>query len=97
MQILIAGDFNIHVEQSGDDATKHLLNILGSFDCIQHVHGEPTHQAGGTLDLVITKSEDKINDLVINPSNIISDHSLISWNLPIHRQPPITYQRESRG
>ena len=96
-QILIAGDFNIHVERSGDDATKHLLNILASFDCIQHVHGEPTHQAGGTLDLVITKSEDKIDNLVISPPNIISDHSLISWNLPMHRQPPITYQRESRG
>ena len=56
-QIVIAGDFNIHVEKDGDPDATRLQDILASFDCTQHVPLTPTHRGGGTLDLVITKSE----------------------------------------
>ena len=50
-QIVIAGDLNIHIERESDAAGIRLLDLLGSFDCVQHIN-EPTHTAGGTLDHV---------------------------------------------
>ena len=96
-QIVIAGDLNIHVERTENDTTKRLLDILAGFDCVQHVQGAPTHREGGTLDLVITKSNEAIEGLEIDPPDVISDHSLISWRLLMHKHPPIVFQRESRS
>src|SRR5207244_13415902 len=54
-ELIITGDFNIHV----DDATCHtatsFLSILDSFGLSQLVDF-PTHISGHTLDLVITRS-----------------------------------------
>ena len=33
--------------------------------------------------------EQTFHDVVVNPSNVISDHSLISWRLSLQHQPPI--------
>jgi len=56
-QILVAGDFNIHVERAGDADAARLHDILQSFDCVQQVPLTPTHRNGETFDLVVTKSE----------------------------------------
>ena len=66
-----------------------------SFDCVQHIH-TPTHRHGGTLDLVITKSEQVISDVTVNPPELLSDHGVISWRLLFQQLPPITTQREGR-
>lgn len=42
-QILLAGDFNIHVEKVGDADAVRLHDILQSFDCVQQVPLTPTH------------------------------------------------------
>ena len=76
-QIVIAGDFNIHVEKDGDPDATRLQDILASFDCTQHVPLTPTHRGGGTLDLVITKSEQTLTEMKVDPPDVISDHSLI--------------------
>ena len=47
---------------------------------------------GGTLDLVITKSEQRLEDLTVAPP-VISDHSLLSWRLSFIQQPPILLDR----
>jgi len=39
----------------------------------------PTHRAGGTLHLVITRSDQLIDNLTVQPPDILSDHSLLSW------------------
>ena len=73
-QIVIAGDLNIHLERGEDDLhVARLHMILESFDCSQHVANTPTHRDGGTLDLVITKSEQAIDDMRVLPPNAISD------------------------
>ncbi|KAL2086001.1 hypothetical protein ACEWY4_019321 [Coilia grayii] len=51
-RIIITGDFNIHVNKSGDSNGKDLLNTLDGFGLRQYVT-EATHQLGNTLDLVI--------------------------------------------
>jgi len=48
-QILIADDLSVHVERRDDATVIRLLELLGSFDCIQHVSGQ-THVDGGILD-----------------------------------------------
>ena len=56
-----------------------------------------THKNGGTLDLVLTKSEQDIYDVNVDAPNILSDHSLISWRLQLTHQPPIIADREVRS
>ena len=96
-QIIIDGDFNLHVEKTTDPHTVRFSELLDSFGCIQHVPAVPTHRDGHTLDLVITKSEQVIDELAVDPPNVISDHSVISWRVPFDQQPPITQNREIRG
>jgi len=96
-QIVITGDFNIHVEATDDSATKQLHDILDSIHCTQHIPLTETHTRGSTLDLLITKSDQLVEDLQVDPPGILSDHSLISWRVPIQRQPSIVQQREVRS
>ena len=56
----------------------------------------PTHRDGGTLDLVLTKSEQDLDDVNVNTLNILCDLSLISWHLLMH-QSPIIADHEVRG
>ena len=44
---------------------------------------EPTHNAGHTLDLVITRSETVISELRVG--DMISDPALIRFTLPVKR------------
>ena len=46
----------------------------------------PTHRGGGTLDLVITKSEQTLTEMKVDPPDVISDLSLISWCCPLDLQ-----------
>ena len=52
--LLLASDFNFHVNDSGDRSAIHFLSLLQSYNLIQNVSGG-THTAGHTLDLVITR------------------------------------------
>jgi len=38
----------------------------------------PTRRSGGTLDLIVTKSEQVLVDMTVDPLGIISDHSLVA-------------------
>ena len=78
-QIVVAGDLNIHIERKDDTDALRLLDLLSSFDCIQHVQ-EPTHTRGGTLDHVFTRRDEAIFDVNVDPAGVISDHSFIIWN-----------------
>lgn len=50
---LICGDFNIHVCCPSDPLATDFKRLLASFDLTQSVDG-PTHNAGHTLDLIIS-------------------------------------------
>ncbi len=53
-EVIICGDFNIHVNKPDDPNTKKFKDILDQFDLVQHIN-EPTHNLGNTLDLIITR------------------------------------------
>jgi len=46
-QIIVAGDFNIHIENPSDPDSKKLDEILASFLCTQHVPSMATRTRGG--------------------------------------------------
>ena len=81
-KIIICGDFNIHVENREDPDTKKFYSVLERYGLIQHVSC-PTRINGGTLDLVLTRSNtcDKINleNLEALQTPTTSDHYLISF------------------
>ncbi|KAJ7987337.1 hypothetical protein DPEC_G00325440 [Dallia pectoralis] len=78
--ILIAGDFNIHMENTNDPLQKAFNAIIDSVGFLQHVSG-PTHCHNHTLDLVLSKGINVI-DLTIFPQNPgLSDHNLITFSI----------------
>ena len=78
---LLAGDFNIHMDNATDESAKKLISLLHTFGLKQHVD-VPTHSGGHTLDLVISKNN---TQLVRSVSVIdgISDHNSILVDLSI--------------
>ena len=80
--VIVGGDINIHVEDAAD-ADAALLAAVFVFDAIdlqQHVVG-PTHNLGGTLDIVATFSGYRVDSLAVDQAGVISDHSLITCRL----------------
>ena len=78
--VIILGDFNIHVNDVNDQHGQRLLQILDDFNLIQHVVG-PTHTLGNTLDLVITSSATAPLLTRADPP-VYSDHGLVTCLLP---------------
>lgn len=77
-QVVILGDFNIHVEKATKPVAGDLLDLLASVDCVQKIQLEPTHRDGRAIDLVITKSDQTLNSLKINPPDTIFAYQLIT-------------------
>lgn len=85
--ILIAGDFNIHIERPNEPSSRQLLELFDSygFDCCVH---SPTHALGGTLDIVFCRTAFGSLDVHIEDPGL-SDHYLLCWSLPIRKPTPI--------
>ena len=59
--LLVAGDFNFHMDNISNNDTRRFLDLLEVADLKQHVEG-PTHVAGHTIDLLITRSSDTFSE-----------------------------------
>src|SRR6218665_393822 len=94
-QLLILGDFNIHLEDSVSSNSLHFSQLLAQFGLHQHI-SEPTCSSGGWLDLVITSDEEQILNLHVQPPTI-SDHAFIKFVLPSIHMQPIHAIRRLRG
>ena len=93
--VVLTGDFNIHVDDVTDSHAVRLADLLKSFGLVQSVVG-PTHVLGRTLDLVITRSDRPRPDVSVDLPQL-SDHSLIRFRLPIQRPPPRHIDVETRA
>ena len=71
-----------------------IRDMKASFDCIQQMPLQPTHRDDGTLDLIVTKVEQEVFDIAIDPLDISSDNNIVSWHVPLHHQYPIVLERE---
>ena len=83
---LICGDFNFHVEDTHDTLAQQFVNLYQEKGLQQHVQGS-THVAGGTLDLILTRTnitdEMRVSNLVVEPNTgCTSDHYLLHFEVP---------------
>ena len=79
-EVIISGDFNIHVDDSNDRHGRRLLDILDSFDMVQIISA-PTHKGGHTLDLIITRRNSPPRGFRVDPP-VYSDHGLTLCAFP---------------
>ena len=76
---LIVGDFNFHVNNQSDSGANKFKALLNQYNLSQHVT-IPTHTAGNTLDLVITRSDLLVTGLKSDQS-VDLDHFALIFNL----------------
>jgi len=84
--LILVGDHYLHLDVTDDYASVKLLHILEVHGLTQHVL-QPTHDRGHTLDVFITRSDQSVLSLNVDPP-ALSDHSPIvaSVNLQVfHR------------
>ena len=79
-QILIAGDFNIHVDDIKNVDAVTFLDVLESFGLQQHVT-QPIHVLGHTLDLIISRYFDNLLKAPPVTDFFVSDHTSLMCNL----------------
>ena len=86
-ELLIMGDFNLHIDDIENTQAVRFISLLDSFGLKQHVVS-PTHRGGHILDLVITRD----HCVALEVSNIcvleqpVSDHKPIWFNLNLEKQ-----------
>ena len=83
--LLIAGDFNFHIDNTSDVSTINFINLLEAFNLRLHAT-QATHRAGHILDLIITRNDDKsfIRNVDVHDSTI-SDHFTLIRSLDIRK------------
>ena len=83
--LLMVGDFNFHVNDASDRSAQWFLRLLEAFNLKQHVW-VPTHRSGNTLDLVITRDDERTaRDFdVFDP--VISVQYLVSCSLTLPKK-----------
>ena len=96
--VLILGDFNFHFDCKNELYVKQLIDMIETRSFIQYVNS-PTHKAGHTIDWVISKSTDFLNNFMISDV-CLSDHFLVSFNICIQslgRSKRTIYSRDFRS
>ena len=90
-ELIITGDFNFHVDLPSAPFTTPFFDLLNTFDLFQHVNF-PTHSAGHTLDLLLTRSSSNVVSSICSSDPSISDHCAIiaALTLPFNSRPPPT-------
>jgi len=94
-QVVLVGDLNLHLEDPALLETSEFVTILRQFGLAQHV-AEPTHRAGGWLDVIVTRDDTSPVDLEVFPPTI-SDHGLTTVTLPFLRVGPVRGIRHARA
>jgi len=78
--LLIAGDFNIHIDVPGNAGSICFKKLHESMGLQQHVN-EPTHESGHTLDLIITRQCDSLLADIPVSDCLFFDHFTLICNL----------------
>ncbi len=92
--LVVAGDFNVHVDSSESPGTTAFLQMVDEYGLTQHV-SSATHKKGHTIDLFITKNHAELSPEVSVVNSLISDHysivaSLRTGRLPRKTRIPVT-------
>ena len=80
--LVIAGDVNIHLDDSTDNASIKFQDVLSAHGLVQHVSGA-THRSGHCLDVFITRDDLHVRSVIVDPPLLLSDHSSIVCQLDL--------------
>ena len=83
---ILTGDFNIHIDDTSDNNTKTLNDMLDSLGMINHITF-PTQKQGHTLNLFIEEGNSPLITKVTR-GHLISDHHFIHAHLNICKNKP---------
>nr|XP_049610836.1 uncharacterized protein LOC125988967 [Syngnathus scovelli] len=85
--IVIMGDFNIHMNSPSEPLTSAFQTLIDTFGFTQAVQAA-THKNGNTLDLVLSRGLATSNIAVLPYTTVLSDHFLIKFEIlvPCQRQ-----------
>jgi len=92
--IVLVGDANVRLDRPTDPSALRFNDLVESFALRQHVTGA-THILGGTLDVVVTKSDDTPSSLIVTDVGL-SDHYLVTWYVNMRRTSARTYVTSER-
>ena len=94
---LLMGDFNIHMERPDDLYPGRLKRLLENYDLHQYMPIEPTHDQGGTIDLIISSEQlsSRMGAVSVSKSGTSSDHFLIHFDLKYecHKKPKMNWKK----
>ena len=76
---IILGDFNFRINDPTDTHAAKFKALTEQFNLIQHV-SIPTHDAGNTLDLVLTRDDLSVSSIFTDHS-VKSDHSAVLFTI----------------
>ncbi|XP_072042987.1 uncharacterized protein [Amphiura filiformis] len=85
---IFLGDFNIHVDEPGKPEVARFLDTLVVNRLHQHIQ-EPTHISGHTIDLIISRPEDKLVSKCCVLPSLGSDHMLIDCVINCAKPAPL--------
>ena len=99
-KLIIAGDFNIHIEDPINSDTVKFVSLLNNYNMKQHVRTS-THINGGTLDLILTRDNAidcvDVSNLICEQTITTSDHYFISFSCSfLHERGPQRVLRSGR-
>ena len=82
--VIILGDFNLHVNDLNDDNAMNFIETTQALALEQHVRF-PIHTSGNTLDLMLTELFNGLKIQQCAQDDFISDHCIVRCNLTINR------------
>ena len=80
--IILAGDFNIHINNQDDPEANILMDTMTALGLQQHTNFV-THHSGNTLDLIFTEVITRQKVLKCTPGPFISDHCAVNITLSV--------------
>ena len=89
--IIVIGDFNIHINDHSDADANYLIDAMSALGFDQLV-SKATHRLGNTLDLIFTSTSSNIKMNTVLVSDLLSDHRLVVAQLNVGK--PRQQQKE---
>ena len=83
--IVILGDFNLHVNDKSDTDAQQFIDMVEASG-MKKLINFPTHKQGNTLDLIITELAAEVQSKNVYCSPFISDHCIITCTCNIPNQ-----------
>ena len=84
--IIIAGDFNLHVDDIANPDAQVFMDLLTNFG-LQNCVDFPTHKSKHTLDLILRKCISHLSVKDSSPGQYLSDHTTVISHISVDKPP----------